>query len=330
MNKLVCTLALALSLITAQAKYIRFTVDMTDQVVNVAGVHLTGDFQALLGLTGGDWQSNTLTMEQQADTNMYSVVLNLPAFRKYEYKFVNGDQFYQVEFVPIESRVGYDFNDNRWLYLDSLNTDTTFIGALKFGENAPAGLQLMRYLVDMQSVNTSANGVHVVGSFSGWDPTAHILYSFIDGIYEVITYAPAGNYDYNFVNGNQISDTELISDTCTNAEGHRVIDLQTHTILPTVCYGACTACVVSNTLLVEENRITAYPNPTEGLVQFNVPVGSVKEAFILDASGREVLHQSIQGVGQFEWDMRSCASGLYYARLAYFNGHTETIKVYMR
>ncbi|MFN5621346.1 MAG: hypothetical protein ACK478_08590, partial [Flavobacteriales bacterium] len=125
MKHLFITLSCVLFASVSVAKHIRFTVDMTDQVVSPNGVHLTGDFQALLGLENGDWQSNTLLMEQQSDTNLYSVVLQLPAFRKYEYKFVNGDQFYEVEFVPWESRVGYDFNDNRWLYLDSLSNDTT-------------------------------------------------------------------------------------------------------------------------------------------------------------------------------------------------------------
>ena len=330
MNKIVFTLALALTVLSAQAKYIRFTVDMTDQVVNVAGVHLTGDFQALLGLAGGDWQSNTITMEQQADTNMYSVVLNLPAFRKYEYKFVNGDQFYQVEFVPVESRVGYDFNDNRWLYLDSLNTDTTFIGALKFGENAPAGLQLMRYLVDMQQETVDVAGVHVAGDFSGWDPTAHILYSFVDGIYEVITYAPAGLYSYNFLNGNALGAVEMMSDTCVNAEGNRTLDLQTHTVLPTVCYGSCVACLVNNVSREVKEMTLVYPNPTDGVTQFQIPDGHVKEALLMDGSGRIIMRQSINGARQFALDMRDCNTGLYYARLVHFDGHLEMIKVQMQ
>lgn len=327
MRKIAVTFMFVLFALASHAKYIRFTVDMTDQMVNVAGVHLTGDFQALLGLAGGDWQANTITMEQQQDTNMYSVLLNLPAFRKYEYKFVNGDQFYQVEFVPVESRVGYDFNDNRWLYLDSLNSDTTFIGALRFGENAPAGLQLMRYLVDMQQEVVDASGVHVVGEFNDWNPTSNILYSFVPGIYEVIAYAPSGEYIYNFVNGNSLNVAEVISDTCANAEGNRTIDLQSHTVLPTVCYASCVACVVNHVEHPLTEMTLVYPNPSEGITQFQAPDGHVKEAILLDASGRIILRNTINGTRQFSIDMRECKQGLYYARLVHFDGRAEAIKI---
>jgi hypothetical protein len=300
---------------------------MTDQVVSPNGVHLTGDFQALLGLENGDWQSNTLLMEQQSDTNLYSVVLQLPAFRKYEYKFVNGDQFYEVEFVPWESRVGYDFNDNRWLYLDSLSNDTTFIGALKFGENAPAGLQLMRFLVDMQQETVSSQGVHVAGDFNAWNPTTNILYSFVDGIYEVIAYAPAGSYSYHFINGDQITDAELVPDSCTDAEGNRNLILETHTILPTVCYAACEACVV-NTIDQAFVEITlVYPNPTDGLTQFMVPDGHVKEAQLMDAFGRVVQQVNVVGARSFAFDMTTHSSGIYYARLFHADGHVDSIKI---
>lgn len=327
MKHLLITLSCVLFASVSVAKHIRFTVDMTDQVVSPNGVHLTGDFQALLGLENGDWQSNTLLMAQQSDSNLYSVVLELPAFQKYEYKFVNGDQFYEVEFVPWESRVGYDFNDNRWLYLDSLSNDTTFIGALKFGENAPAGLQLMRFLVDMQQANVSATGVHVAGDFNAWNPTTNILYSFVDGIYEGIAYAPAGSYSYHFINGNQTTDAELVPDSCTDAGGNRNLILETHTILPTVCYAACEACVVNNIDHAFVEITLVYPNPTDGLTQFIVPDGHVKEAQLMDAFGRVVQQVKVAGARSFAIDLTTFSSGIYHARLFHADGHIDSIKI---
>lgn len=327
MNRILVLLALVLLSPACFAKHIRFTVDMTDQLVSPNGVHLTGDFQALLGLENGDWQSNTLLMEQQTDTNMYSVVLDLPAFRKYEYKFVNGDQFYEVEFVPWESRVGYDFNDNRWLYLDSLSNDTTFIGALKFGENAPAGLQLMRFLVDMQQEDVSANGVHIAGNFNIWNTTSTILYSFVDDIYEVIAYAPAGSYTYQFINGNTPSEAEAIPDSCADLGGHRLLPLETHTILPTVCFASCAPCLVSGIRNEIVEMTSVYPNPTDGLTQVMAPAGHVKEAQIMDGSGRVIAHLRDSGARRFAFDLSDYPQGLYYARLLHVDGHIDLIKV---
>src|SRR6185436_15682419 len=134
------------------AKKVKFAVDMTGQVLNVTGVHIGGDFQTLAGFAGGDWMPGTTPMTQETgDTNIYSIVVDIPAFTKYEYKVINGDQWYEAEFVPLESRVGYNFNDNRWLWVDSLSNDTTFVGALLFSGNAPAGLKLLRVVVDMQN-----------------------------------------------------------------------------------------------------------------------------------------------------------------------------------
>lgn len=324
MKKIVSVFFLLVA-ITAQAKYIRFTVDMTDQLVSANGVHLTGDFQALLGLDGGDWQSNTLLLEQQADTNLYSVVLNLPAFRKYEYKYVNGDQFYEVEFVPWEARVGYDFNDNRWLYLDSLSNDTTYIGALQFGGHAPAGLSMMRFLVDMQYESGIANeGVHLVADFQDMDATATYMYSFVPGIFEVIAYAPAGTYSYAFVNGEDMSAIESIPLECANTDGYRTIYLTDHIALPAVCFSSCSACVASN---VNEHVHTMliFPNPSDGYTSFSFPDGNVKTVEVVDALGRSCDAWNIQGMRQFAVDMRNYSSGVYYARVLTMHDKLEII-----
>ena len=111
--------------LTLSAKKVKFEVDMTDQAISTYGVHVSGDFQTLAGYSGGDWQPGTTPMTNEPGTQIYSVVVEIPAFAKYEYKFLNGDQWYDVEFVPMESRVGYNFNDNRWIFVDSITNDTT-------------------------------------------------------------------------------------------------------------------------------------------------------------------------------------------------------------
>jgi hypothetical protein len=208
-----------------------------------------------------------------------------------------------------------------------LNNDTTFIGALKFGENAPAGLQLMRFLVDTQQETVSSQGVHVAGDFNAWNPTANILYSFVDGIYEVIAYAPAGSYSYQFINGNQTIDAELVPDSCADAEGKRPLTLETHTILPTVCYAACETCVVNSIDHAFVEITLVYPNPTDGLTQFMVPDGHVTAAQLLDAFGRVVQDIHIVGARSFAFDLSAHSSGIYYARLFHADGHVDSIKI---
>ena len=85
-----------------------------------------------------------------------------------EFKFVNGDQGYESEYVPDEVRVGYDFDDNRWMYVDSLSNDTSFIGAVQFGLSSPANKFAIRYKVDMTNVSLTANGVHTSTNYNAF------------------------------------------------------------------------------------------------------------------------------------------------------------------
>ncbi|GBL35607.1 hypothetical protein EMGBS15_12020 [Filimonas sp.] len=139
-------LAATLCLTQLFAKKVTFTVDMTGQTTKSAlGIHVMGDFQAAAGF-GADWTPNTCLMMQDAvDTNLYHFTVDVPAFLKYEYKYINGDQSYEVEVIPLESQVGYNFDDNRWIFIDSLSADTTKLPSLVFGANAPLGLNMIRF-----------------------------------------------------------------------------------------------------------------------------------------------------------------------------------------
>ena len=235
---------------------------MTGQTISPNGVHVSGDFQTIAGFSGGDWNSATCTMAQEDTTNIYSIVVDIPAFMKYEYRFINGDLFYESEFVPVESRVGYDFVDNRWLYVDSLANDTTFVGAILFGGNAPAGKKLVRLLVDMSQETVSAHGVYVAGNYNNWDYKAAALYNFQDNIFEVIQYVDSASYEYKFSNGYNASEAETIPTACAT-NGSRTITVNIDTILSAVCYASCIACQTG----IKENEkqlISIYPNPSRG------------------------------------------------------------------
>jgi hypothetical protein len=244
MKKLIFSTCLIFLCLASVAKKVKFAVDLSNETVSLNGVHITGDFQTLAGFPGGDWASNTTPLSQEGLTNIYSIVVDIPAFAKYEYKFVNGDQFYEAEFVPVQSRVGYNFDDNRWIYVDSLSDDTSFVGAIIFAGNAPAGLKLVRYMVDMQNQSVPVTGAHIAGDFQGWDPATIKLYSFGSGIYEIIFYVIAGTYEYKFYNGNTTGDAEIIPAGCA-VNNNRYLQLTTDSVLSTVCFSLCTVCSLS-------------------------------------------------------------------------------------
>jgi hypothetical protein len=266
MTKYIFLIFLILIANTLSAKKVKFAVDMTGQTVNTTGVHVSGDFQDEAGFEGGDWQSNTTLMTNEEGTQIYSIIVDIPAFAKYEYKFINGDQWYEVEFVPQESRVGYDYNDNRWIYVDSLYNDTTLIAPVLFSGNTPAGFYLLRLKVDMSLQETiDPAGVHVAVDSQNMDPAYDILYSFGNNIYEKIIYTDIltdyADCSYRFVNGNTVAGFETVPIECS-VDGNRYIEISKDTVVGIVCFSACVDC---NTLGTTENTRTSipvlYPNP---------------------------------------------------------------------
>jgi hypothetical protein len=274
MNKYLIIIILLLAGPAVNAKKVKFAVDMTGQTVNTTGVHVSGDFQEAAGFEGGNWQSNTTVMDNEPGTEIYSVIVDIPAFAKYEYKFLNGDQWYEVEFVPLESRVGYEFNDNRWVYVDSLYIDTTNISPVLFSGNAPDGRYLLRVKVDLQlDEMVSPQGMHVAGIFQGWDPSTNMLYNFTDKIYEAIVYVGMGlGYtEYRFVNGNTIGEYETVPPDCS-VNGNRYVMFTSDTVMETVCFSACSACGAQGIFDNHQpDQARIYPNPCTGFtnIDFN-------------------------------------------------------------
>lgn len=302
------------------AKKIKFSVDMRFQVVDTAGVHITGDFQDEAGFAGGDWMPNTILMSQElSDTNIYSVVLDIPAFQKWEFKFVNGDQGYQQEFVPLESRVNYNFIDSRWIYLDSLSNDTQEVAPIRFAENSPLGYYLVRFYVDMQNeASVSANGVHVAGNFQGWDPATTRMYSFDGNVYEYIAYVDTTTtsfeYEFKYANGNTSGDYETVPSPCANASANRSVFVTAHVMLPTICYANCVDCasVGVNEIVSNVNAFNLFPNPANETfsIQFSDETNA-HQISISDVSGRNVLNVNDYSGKTWNGATASMEKGIY-------------------
>lgn len=309
------------------AKKVKFAVDMTGQTINTTGIHVFGDFQDEAGFPLGDWQSNTTTLTQEGTTNVYSIVVDIPAFRMYEYKFLNGDQSYEVEFVPLESRVGYNFDDNRWLLVDSMANDTTFIGNMVFGGNAPAGLTLVRFLVNMQNETVSTNGVHIAGNFQGWNPATVRLYSFGANVYEIIAFVTAGTYEYKFYNGNTIGTEEIIPGPCS-VNSNREVQATSDIVLSSVCFGECNACAVG----IEEtqllNSIKLAPNPAKDFSMLLMTDNDrIHTILISDVTGRLINKYDNYFLNSLRIENKFLERGIYFVTVQNTSNASASLKL---
>jgi hypothetical protein len=326
MKKTVSFYVLILLAVSMSAKKVKFSVDMTGKTISAAGVRIAGDFQSEAGL-GADFAQLTPMVPESG--SIYSIVVNIPAFRKYEYKFANGNFFYEVEFVPVESRVGYDNVDNRWLYVDSLKNDTSFVGAILYGGNAPAGMKLVRPLVDLTAQGTiSTNGVHLAGSFQSWSTTKNRMYSFETNIYETIFYVSAGTYEYKFYNGNTAADPETVPATCAT-NGNRTVSVSDHVVLNTVCYASCAACI--GTFLKEaraSSGIVLYPNPSTDQVTVSFKdEGQARSITLTDLSGKIVRSYAHISGDSFSLEKNDLNSGIYFLQVLSGNAEASNHKL---
>lgn len=73
---------------SAEARRVKIQVDMTGKTISANGLHVAGNFQAAAGASG-DWKPNETKLSNGGSGNIYSVIVNLPAGRVYEYKFIN-------------------------------------------------------------------------------------------------------------------------------------------------------------------------------------------------------------------------------------------------
>lgn len=298
------------------AKKVRFTVDMRYYNDNlITGIHVAGDFQAVAGYPGGDWNSGSTLMTSSGDTNYYSVIVDIPAFRKYEYKFINGDQWYEAEFIPFESRVGYNFNDNRWIYIDSLANDTTQIDPVLFGGNAPEGMFLTRYLVDMSNeIINSPDSIHIAGDFQGWNNSSHFLFSFVPGIHEIIIHDSAGTHEYKYLNGEGVGDFETVPNACAT-NGNRSMTVLKDSVLNTVCFSSCSVCIPSGINNFNSGKLKIFPQPSNG--DFFIEMKNdllMDEVLISDVNGKMINKFECQSSRQLKVNI-NVSGGIYFLNI---------------
>lgn len=214
-------------------------VDMTGQTVSTNGVHIAGSFQ------NPQWQPNT-DMMTNTSGNIYSITVSIPA-GYYEFKFLNGDAWGDVETVPAEVQVDLgQGNDNRWMHVMS---DTTF-PAIMFSGAAPSGMKAFTTMVDMSQEATVDDTVSVAGSLynPAWSPGSIIMTDIKgDSIYRNIAYVmPGTNGEFKFVNGTSWGLDESVPSACA-MNNNRFATINNDTVYGPVCFGACASCFIPDT-----------------------------------------------------------------------------------
>ena len=240
---------LLLARVAAPAAQITFRVDMRQQAVAAAGVHVAGSFQSEAGF-GADWNPATTALTDADEDHIYEVTLSVPA-GTYQYKFVNGTTWPTAELVP--TACGLDDgggNLNRQL---NVGAGPLRLPAVAFGSCLPQ----VKLAVNMQGQVVAAAGVHVAGNFQAmagygadWDPASlPLLDPDGDGTYEALVTLPAaGRFAYKFINGATFAGAETVPAACGTADANgnvnRILDATSDvaSAAPALCFGQCGPC----------------------------------------------------------------------------------------
>jgi lysophospholipase L1-like esterase len=195
---------------------------------------------------GSDWAGWELSKFQLlTDLNhdsIFETTLYLPAGESYNYRYSTSN----TDWVHFESMTGTPCGSGG-SYADRnivVPQSSTILPVVCFNSCEDCGSTVrvdLNLSVDMTGATVSPNGVHVTGNFNNWDPGSFELTDNNgDDIYEItIPVIPNLDYVYQFLNGNTMSDAEVVFGTCEFRAKRRVTVLNDSLTVPVVKFGSC-------------------------------------------------------------------------------------------
>ncbi len=285
---------------------ITFLVDMTYEVISPEGVHLAGSFQG--------WDPTTTALANISE-NIYGITIPLIAGDYHEFKFINGTSFDVAETVPQECGVPDGFGGfSRYITVPANDTTLMAVCFSSCDTCGPPPVDVeVTFRVDMANEIVSVLGVHLAGTFQGWDPNATLMTNTSEAIYEYTFTLQSGSvHEYKFINGNAWGMQETVPAACAQ-NNNRFIEVPAmDTVLTALCYGSCEICPP---ISVNENNVdnpwrkTFYPNPATKTIWFDSRFAGSINVSVKSIDGTVLINAQIY---QKSLDISSLTKGLYF------------------
>lgn len=137
---------------------------------------------------------------------------------------------------------GTSTEDSEWIVLPAGTWDGVTKHSMFLGSITPS--VDITFAVDMGQETVAAEGVHLMGSFQGWDPAASAMDdSDMDGVYTLtVSLKVNQDYEYKFVNGDALGKDETVPAECAVNNSRNVTVAEAAIVLETVCFGSCSVC----------------------------------------------------------------------------------------
>jgi hypothetical protein len=286
---------------------VTFRVDMTYETVAAEGVHLAGTFQG--------WNPASTPMVNVGN-NIYEVSIMLEEASQHEYKFINGNTFSNAEIVP----PGCSQNNNRFLTVPATNIILPSVCYSSCDPCGPPPVDVeVTFRVDMANVeNISPDGVHIAGSFQGWNPgSTEMIFDSVYFYHYTTVLQSGSHHEYKFLNGNEWGEQETVPEDCSYNNNRFITVPDVNTVLTNVCFGECDTCIIQgideNMLSFKDRIFNFYPNPASKNLYF-IESGIERQITILNINGKEILNTVIKNT---TLDISELPQGLYFIKIKY-------------
>ena len=221
-------------------------VDMSNEgSISPAGVHIAGEFQG--------WNASGTPLTSQGD-GVWSATVEVPS-GPFLCKFLNGNAWGSEEVVPFDC--GLDDGVGSYNRIISWNPSTgNVMDPVCFGacsscipDTTGGGGGPLEYSltiqVNMEGLNVSAAGMHIAGTWQGWDAgtTPMTQVAGTDVWAYTTTFLPGTYIKYKFINGNAWGQDESVPGACADGIDRFHTTGSTDAVLDPVCYGTCTTCL---------------------------------------------------------------------------------------
>ncbi len=195
---------------------------------------------------GSDWAGWELSKFQKLTDNnndsIFEITLFLPSGASYNYRFTtsntNWSGFESLGGTPCGAGPNHEDRNLVVPQTNSVLDVVCFNSCMNCGETPSTMLNLS---VDMNGRTVSPNGVHVAGSFNGWNPSSlSMTDENADNVYEItIPVIPNLDYEYNFLNGNTLADAEVVFGICEFRSKRRISVQDENLTAEPVMFGSC-------------------------------------------------------------------------------------------
>ena len=284
---------------------VTFQVDM-NYVVGFNTPELNGTFN--------NWCGNCAQMNDANGDGVWEITIQL--FEgTYEYKYSYDNWGGSEQLTPGSScTVTNGQFTNRYLDVqDDMIIDVACWE--ECGECIPPTPMNVTFNLDLS--NTAATSVEIAGDFNDFCDGCEPLTQGENGIWSVELPLLQGVYEYYFTlnNGTVVEDIEQSTCTVNTPAGvQRIITITESTVVPLVCWEACTDCSLG--LLENElATISVYPNPANEKISINVPQHTAGSITLKNTSGQVVYSNQIALLQENTIDSSALSNGVYFIEI---------------